>query len=107
MGRKPKFRIRNKSHFVLVAPNGKVILTSEMYKQVDSVRRGIRAVKRNSKNPDNFKKMVAQDGSFYFVLIAGNNKVVGVSEMYKTRLGRWFGIQSVIRNASKAPIVYV
>jgi uncharacterized protein YegP (UPF0339 family) len=107
MKKTPKFKIRNKSHFVLVAPNGKVILTSETYKTIDSVRRGIRAVKKVAKNSDNYKKLVAKDGSPYFVLMAKNNRVVGTSEMYNTRFSRWIGIQSVIRNASKAQIVYV
>ena len=107
MKKASKFKIRNKSHFVLVAPNGKVILTSETYKTFDSVKRGIRAVKKNAKNPDNYKKLIAKDGSFYFVLMARNNKVVGTSEMYKTRLGRWIGIQSVIRNASNASAVSI
>ena len=76
MRKAPKFKIRNKSHFVLVAPNGKVILTSETYKTLDSMKRGIRAVMKHSINSYNYNKLVAKDGSHYFVLKARNNKVV-------------------------------
>jgi uncharacterized protein YegP (UPF0339 family) len=105
MMRKPKFEIRDNNYFVLVAPNGKVILVSEIYNSLQAVRRGIRSVKKNAYHDYAYKKLVAIDTSYYFTVRARNNKVVGVSEMYKTRAGRWFGIRSVMRNAPKATIV--
>jgi uncharacterized protein YegP (UPF0339 family) len=103
--RKPKFEIRDKKYFVLVAPNGKIILVSEMYGSVQAIKRGIRSVKKHAFEDSAYNRIRAIDDSYYFTLVAKNNKVIGASEMYKTRLGRWFGIQSVKRNARKAPII--
>jgi len=105
---KPFFEIRtasnNKQYFVLLARNSKVILTSEQYESISGLHNGIDSVRRNVERVKAFKTFVGNDGQYYFNLIAGNNKVIGVSEGYKTKFGRFFGILSVKRNASKADV---
>lgn len=47
--------------------------------------------------------MKSKSGKVYFNLVAGNNEVIGTSQMYKTRDTLRTGRDSVVRNA-KAPI---
>lgn len=109
MKRTPKFEIKNtvndEFYFVLLATNGKVILTSETYKTRDGARNGIASVRLNSKRKGAFTKLRDKSGQFRFSLKAQNHKIIGQSEGYKTRLGRWTGIMSVKRNAPKAETI--
>lgn len=99
----PKFEKRistnDKQYFVLLAKNGKVILTSELYNSTSGLKNGINSVRENSIRPNAFHKVIGADGQYYFNLIAKNNKVIGVSEGYSTKFMRFFGIRSVQRNA--------
>lgn len=51
MRKKPKYLIKESAdgqfYFVLVAPNGKVILTSEMYKTKQGCHVGIKSIRKN------------------------------------------------------------
>jgi uncharacterized protein YegP (UPF0339 family) len=50
--RVPKFVIKNapfEFHFNLVAPNGEIIATSEMYTSLEACKKGINAVKKYAK----------------------------------------------------------
>lgn len=53
---KPRFEIRrssdNQYYFVLLAPNGEVIATSEMYTSKQGCKSGIESVKRNAPKAD-------------------------------------------------------
>ena len=91
--------------FNLKAANGETILTSEMYKSKSGCMNGVRSVKENAQIPERFKKMTAINGSPYFVLRAGNNKVIGKSEMYSSTFAMENGIQSVSSNAPYADVV--
>lgn len=109
MFRKSKFEIRTavngQKYFVLKSPNGKIILTSETYKTRDGLNNGIISVRINSRNYKSFIEHLKSDGNYYFVLRAKNNKIVGISEGYKTKLGRLIGILSVMKNAQHAVLV--
>lgn len=104
--RKAKFQIRvsvrEQEYFVLRAPNGKIILLSEEYKSRRSLLNGIESVVRNVTRDGAFLKFQGKGGRYRFSLRAANNKVIGVSEAYNSKLGRWVGIKSVIKNAPKA-----
>ena len=90
--------------FNLKASNGEIILTSEMYKAKSSAMNGIKSVKANARAKKNFKELTSRNGSPYFVLRAGNNQVIGTSEMYSSRSGMENGIDSVKNNAPGAKI---
>ena len=90
--------------FNLKASNGEIILTSEMYKAKSSAMNGIKSVKANAKAKKNFKTFTAKNGQPYFVLRAGNNQVIGTSEMYSSQSGMENGIDSVKKNAPGAKI---
>ena len=92
----------DKFHFSLLAGNGQVILTSEMYEAKASAVNGIESVKKNGGDAGRYDKLVAKDGSPYFVLKATNGQVIGQSQMYGSEAARDNGIQSCVTNAPGA-----
>ena len=103
-----KFNIKKAKNgqfmFNLKASNGEIILTSEMYTTKSSLMNGIKSVKVNAKAKKNFKTLTAKNNKPYFVLRAGNNQVIGTSEMYSSTSALENGIDSVKKNAPGAKI---
>ena len=93
-----------KFHFNLLAGNGQVILTSEMYEARASALNGIESVKKNGGNAARYQKLAAKDGSPYFTLKATNGQVIGQSQMYSSEATRDAGIESVKTNAPGAAV---
>lgn len=91
-----------KFHFNLLAGNGQVILSSEMYEAKASAVNGIESVKKNGGDAARYEKLVGKDGSPYFVLKATNGQVIGQSQMYSGEAARDNGIQSCVNNAPGA-----
>jgi hypothetical protein len=90
--------------FNLKASNGEIILTSETYKTKKGLKNGIKSVKTNAKVAAHYKVMTAKNKEPYFVLRAGNNKVVGKSEMYSSDKALANGMDSVKTNAPGAAV---
>lgn len=82
-------------YFNLKAGNGETILTSEMYKAKPGALNGIESVKKNAGDDARYEKRTSASGKPFFVLRAGNNQVIGTSEMYETEKARDAGIASV------------
>lgn len=101
-----KFEIKksknNKFFFHLLAGNGQIILSSEMYEAKASALNGIASVKKNASEEKRYEKLVGKDGSPYFVLKAGNGQVIGQSQMYSSESARDSGCASVMANAPGA-----
>ena len=93
-----------KHYFNLMAQNGQVILTSQMYKSKASVKNGIESVRKNG--PDSLRYDFRKDrrGECYFVLKAANHQIIGTSESYPTQKVMEKGVRSVIRNSGKAKL---
>ena len=91
-----------KFHFNLVAANGQVIMSSEMYETKKSAENGVRSVGKNAGNDNRFDRRKARNGKHYFVLKAANGQEIGRSQMYKSTDGMENGIRSVKTNASSA-----
>jgi hypothetical protein len=89
-------------YFNLKASNGEVILTSEMYTEKRGALNGIASVIKNSPDAKRYNKLVSKSGKPYFTLRAGNNQVIGNSEMYDSEKARDAGIQSVMKQAAGA-----
>jgi len=87
--------IKEPYHWVLKAPNHEVILTSENYVSEHGARNGIESTQKNSPFEENYQRLEASDGSFYFNLRAKNYEVIGTSEMYTTKAMRDQGIEAV------------
>lgn len=84
-GRFESFVGRDGQHyFQLLAANGEKVLRSEGYASAQGARGGIASVKANGTNAARYLAREASDGSRYFVLIAGNGAIIGVSQFYST-----------------------
>ena len=105
--------------FNLVAGNGEIILTSEVYNTKVAAKNGIKSVQKNAAAPvedqteAGFKKVanpkfeIYKDkrGEFRYRLKSGNGQIIGVGEGYKDKAGVSNGIKSIKSNAPAAQIV--
>ncbi len=106
--------------FDLLASNGQVIASSEVYTSDAACKNGIESVIKNSAiakvedqtvadfekvtNPK-FELYTDKAGEFRFRLKARNGEVIATSEGYKAKASCENGIESVIKNAADAEIV--
>lgn len=105
-------------HFNLVAGNGEVIGTSEVYNSTAACKSGIESVRKNSgvhvedhtkegfetvSNPK-FELYKDRKGEFRFRLKARNGETILTSEGYSSKEGCKGGIASVGKNAPDAEI---
>jgi uncharacterized protein len=105
--------------FDLLASNGEVIATSEVYSSEDACLQGVESVKKNAPianiedqteepvvaavNPK-FEVYKDKAGEYRFRLTAKNGQVIAVSEGYKLKASCNNGIASVRKNAPDAPL---
>ncbi|MES2364186.1 MAG: YegP family protein [Pseudomonadota bacterium] len=92
----------DKYFFSLLAGNGQIILSSEMYEAKASALNGIESVKTNAPNDGRYDRLEGKDGSPYFTLKASNGQVIGNSQMYSSASARDNGIASCKTNAPGA-----
>lgn len=94
-----KFELKKSSNgkffFNLLASNGQIVLTSEMYEAKPGALNGIESVKKNAGDAKRFEKLVNKSGAPYFVLKAGNSQVIGQSQAYGSDTARDAGIAAV------------
>lgn len=91
-------------HFNLLAGNGEIILTSELYKAKASALNGIESVKKNVAREGAFEVKASTSDKHYFVLKASNGQVIGQSQMYASAASCVSGMQSVVKNAPTASL---
>ncbi len=106
--------------FDLVANNGEVIATSEVYTSPASCKKGIASVIKNApianvedQTEEGFAKLLNpkfevytdKAGEYRFRLTARNGKTIAVSEGYKAKNSCMNGIESVRKNAADGKIV--
>ena len=91
--------------FNLKSGNGEIILSSELYTAKTSALRGIESVQKNAPDKQRFDRRKNRSGKDYFVLKAGNGKVIGKSEFYSGSSAMENGIKSVKSNGPKAKLV--
>ena len=92
-------------YFNLLAGNGEIILTSEMYKSKEGCLNGVESVRKNAASDANFDRRTSKNGKPYFALKAANGQDIGRSEMYESAASMEKGIKSVMRNAPEAKLV--
>lgn len=90
--------------FNLLAANGQIILSSEMYEAKAGAMNGIESVRKNAVDAQRFDKLEAKDGSPYFTLKAANGQIIGQSQMYSSAAARDNGIASVMKNGPDAAL---
>ena len=117
-----KFVVRNTKtgvKFDLVAGNGQVIGTSEVYSAKASCKNGIESVRKNAPiaafedqtaegfevatNPK-FEMYQDKAGEFRFRLKARNGQIIATSEGYTTKNACENGVESVRKNAPEAAV---
>ena len=89
-------------HFNLLAGNGQIILSSELYESKASALNGIESVKKNAADDGRYDRLESSNGKPFFTLKAGNHQVIGKSEMYESVASRENGIESVKKNGPDA-----
>ena len=94
----------DKYFFNLLAGNGQIIMSSEMYESKASAQNGIASVRKNAPDDTRYDRMVGKDGSPYFTLKAGNHQVIGQSQMYASEKSRDGGIDSCKTNGPVAVV---
>lgn len=108
MVRAPKFQLfqgqDKQYYFRLLAQNGESVLASEGYKRSHSALKGIHSVQQNAPLENRFRRETAENGQYYFTLLAGNHEVIGKSELYVTAQSRDRGVAAVQRIAAESPI---
>lgn len=106
--------------FNLLATNGQVIATSEVYNRKSSLMNGIASVQANAPeagvedqtaekpaklaNPK-FELYADKAGKFRFRLKAKNGQIIAVGEAYETKKAALAGVASVKKNAPGAKVV--
>ncbi len=90
--------------FHLLAGNGQIILSSEMYKSRDAALNGIASVQKNCEEDGQYERKTSENGKPYFVLKAKNHQVIGQSQMYSSEDARDNGIASVKTNGPSTNI---
>ena len=90
--------------FRLKAGNGEIILASEGYKAMSGCKNGIASVQKNATDGKRYLRKESKNGKFMFNLRAGNNQVIGTSEMYNTSAACENGIKNVMKNAPSAKV---
>lgn len=93
-------------YFVLKAGNGEVVLMSEMYESTGSAEKGIASVRQNSVDDARYERALSSDGKFRFDLKAGNQQVIGTSQLYESESSRDAGIASVKHNGQSRTVKY-
>lgn len=105
--------------FDLLAGNGEVIATSEVYSSEETCLNGIESVRKNAPiasledqttdpvntavNPK-FELYEDKAGEYRFRLKARNGEIIATSEEYKAKAGASNGIESVRKNAPDAKV---
>ncbi|GEC71681.1 hypothetical protein SAMN05443543_10161 [Flavobacterium flevense] len=97
-------RVNGEFQFNLKAGNGQTILASEGYSTKAGCENGIESVRKNAQDDGRFERKESSNGKHYFNLKAGNNQIIGNSEMYESVAARENGIESVKKNAPDAII---
>lgn len=105
--------------FDLLASNGEIIATSEVYSSEDACMNGIESVRKNApianledQTTDPVKTAVNPKYELYldkakeyrFRLKARNGETIAISEGYKAKAGASNGIESVRKNAPDAKV---
>lgn len=103
-----KWAFKHKGHneymAYLLASNGEVLLTSEVYTTIEGAKTGIETIKKNIAL-DNFEVVRDKAGRFYYKLKTTANRLLCVGEVYASRQSCNSAIESVKRFAPSAILI--
>jgi len=99
---------KNGKHFFnLLASNGEVVLTSQLYTSHTAARKGIASVQVNAGRKDRYERRKGKGGKLHFVLKAANHRVIGSSETYSSKAAMEKGMKSVMKSGNVKTLVIV
>ena len=81
-------------YFNVRANNGEIVLRSEGYQTEAGARNGVASAKVNGIDLTRYVLLQATSGEWYFNLRAGNNKIIGTSEMYSSKSNARRGLKT-------------
>jgi uncharacterized protein YegP (UPF0339 family) len=84
------------TYFHFLAANGEKVLQSEGYTTEASAAEGIETVRFNGAHAESYQLLQAQDGQWYFNLLAGNWEVIASSELYVSRSNAERAVATVV-----------
>ena len=99
-----KHKGNNEYMAYLLASNGEVLLTSEVYTTIEGAKTGIETIKKNIAL-DNFEVVRDKAGRFYYKLKTTANRLLCVGEVYASRQSCNSAIDSVKRFAPSAILI--
>jgi uncharacterized protein YegP (UPF0339 family) len=106
--KRAKFQIETakdgRVHFKLLAVNGEVILTSQMYVSEVTAKKGIASVQANAAIADQFEGKRQESGKHYFVLKSRNRHIIGTGVACLSKAKMKNRIRSVMKHAPMAKI---
>ena len=88
----------------LLASNGEVMLTSEIYTTEEGARKGIATIIRGITN-DNFTIYQDKNKNYYYKISSANNRLLCAGEIYKSKDSCIKATESVKRIAENSPIL--
>lgn len=103
-----KFQLKKarngKVYFNLLAANGEVILTSQMYTTKKNAKGGIASVQANAGDKSCYEAKKNKAGKHFFVLKAKNHQVIATSESYAGSTGMKKAMTSAGKNGKSSKI---
>ena len=97
---------KNGKHFFnLCASNGEIILTSQMYSSKSGCRKGLASVRANAGVAGRYEHRTGKQGKSHFVLKAANHRVIGSSEVYRSKAACEKGMKAVMKNGKTKTVI--
>ena len=93
------------NHFNLIATNGQVILTSQMYSTLEECRAAMESVREHCTDDDRFDRKISSNNKHFFNLTSPDGQIIGKSELYESLANMEKGIASVKRNGISTTVV--
>lgn len=92
-------------YFNLIAEDGDILFSSELYQAKHSAENGVASVKKNAAQEHRYERQTLANGRFRFVIKASNGQVVGHSPMYTIEQDRDDLLTLVQQQAPNAHVV--
>lgn len=83
------------TYFHLKAGNGEIVLQSEGYDSDEGALSGIESVRTNAREASAFEIIDTDDGHAFFHVVAGNNEIIAVSEIFSSHANAERSAESV------------
>lgn len=91
--------------FVFKAPNGEILLTSELFKAKASAINALESLKINSKYLENFEILTSKNEKKYFNIKSKNHHILATSQFYNDEVSLDLGMKLVLNHSQTEKII--